>query len=150
MSSLERKEVNDMDEKVKLILSGLLGTLAALSENYGAILLLCCAFILIDLATGLAKARIQGRINSTIGYKGFWRKAALLATLVFGICLDLLAAYVAGPGITAPIGRILGLYIAINECISISENLAACGVKLPRFITTALDSAQKDLSNQEH
>jgi len=43
-----------MDEKMKLLLAGICGSLAALSENYGVILLLCCAFILIDLATGLA------------------------------------------------------------------------------------------------
>ena len=68
-----------MDEKVKIALSGFCGALAALAENYGLILTLCCTFILIDLATGLAKAKIQGKINSDTGYKGFWRKAAMLA-----------------------------------------------------------------------
>lgn len=68
-----------MDEQLKFVLSGFCGTLAALSKNYGVILMLCCAFILIDLATGLAKAKIQGKINSDTGYKGFWRKAAMLA-----------------------------------------------------------------------
>ena len=111
-----------MDEKMKLLLAGICGSLAALSENYGVILLLCCAFILIDLATGLAKAKIQGRINSSIGYKGFWRKAALLAALMFGICLDLLIGYAAGPGFSPPIGRLFGFYIALNESISICEN----------------------------
>jgi hypothetical protein len=33
------------------------------------IMTLCCAFILIDLTTGLAKAKIQGEINSDTGYK---------------------------------------------------------------------------------
>ena len=88
-----------MDEKMKLLLAGICGSLAALSENYGVILLLCCAFILIDLATGLAKAKIQGRLSSDTGYKGFWRKAALLAALAFGICLDLLVEYAAAAGL---------------------------------------------------
>ena len=51
---------------------------------------LCCverfALILLDLLTGLAKAKLQGRLNSDTGYKGFWRKAALLAALVAWIC----------------------------------------------------------------
>lgn len=134
-----------MSEKIKVIFSGFGGVLVALSENYGAILLLCCAFILIDLTTGLARAKIQGCINSAIGYKGFWRKMALVAALVFGMCLDMLMVYIAGPGFSSPIGKIVGLYIAINECISICENLVASGVKLPKFVSAALAAARDEI-----
>ena len=118
------------------------------------ILTLCCTFILIDLATGLAKAKIQGQINSDTGYKGFWRKAAMLAALVFGICLDALFDYVAGLGVvsitvSSPVGRILALYIAINECISICENLIACGVKMPKFLSAALAAAKDGLDQDQ-
>ena len=142
-----------MDEKAKSFLSGFCGILATLSENYGMILTLCCAFILIDLATGLAKAKIQGRINSDTGYKGFWRKTAMLSALVFGICLDALIDYIGGLGIisitiNSPVGRLLALYIAINECISILENLGACGVRLPKCISVALEAVQEDLDQK--
>ena len=141
-----------MDEKMKLLLAGICGSLAALSENYGVILLLCCAFILIDLATGLAKAKIQGKLNSDTGYKGFWRKAALLAALAFGICLDLLVEYAAAAGLGAEfpalIGRLLAFYIAVNECISITENLSACGIRLPGFLAAALGSARDKLDQR--
>ena len=141
-----------MDEKMKLLLAGICGSLAALSENYGVILLLCCAFILIDLATGLAKAKIQGRLSSDTGYKGFWRKAALLAALAFGICLDLLVEYAAAAGLGAEfpalIGRLLAFYIAVNECISITENLSACGARLPGFLAAALGSARDKLDQR--
>ena len=141
-----------MDEKMKLLLAGICGSLAALSENYGVILLLCCAFILIDLATGLAKAKIQGRLSSDTGYKGFWRKAALLAALAFGICLDLLVEYAAAAGLGAEfpalIGRLLAFYIAVNECISITENLSACCVRLPGFLAAALGSARDKLDQR--
>ena len=49
-----------MEERAKTILAALSGALAALTEDYGMILLLGCAFILLDLATGLAKAKISG------------------------------------------------------------------------------------------
>lgn len=142
-----------MDEKVKFFLSGFCGILATLSENYGMILTLCCAFILIDLATGLAKAKIQGRINSDTGYKGFWRKTAMLSALAFGICLDALIDYIGGLGIisitiNSPVGRLLALYIAINECISILENLGSCGVRLPKCISVALEAVQEDLDQK--
>ena len=141
-----------MDEKMKLLLAGICGSLAAVSENYGVILLLCCAFILIDLATGLAKAKIQGRLSSDTGYKGFWRKAALLAALAFGICLDLLVEYAAAAGLGAEfpalIGRLLAFYIAVNECISITENLSACGARLPGFLAAALGNARDKLDQR--
>ena len=78
-----------MPEKQVAFSAALCGALTARTENYGTICSICCALILLDLLTGLAKAKLQGRLNSDTGYKGFWRKAALLAALAFGICLDL-------------------------------------------------------------
>ena len=75
-----------MPEKQGACPAALCGALTALSENYGTICSICCALILLDLLTGLAKAKIQGRLSSDTGYKGFWRKAALLAALVAWIC----------------------------------------------------------------
>ena len=60
-----------MIEKMKVVLSGVCGTLTALAESYGTICSICCALILLDLLTGLAKAKIQGKLNSDTGYKGF-------------------------------------------------------------------------------
>ena len=44
-----------MEERTKAIMAAFSGALAALAEGYGMILLLGCAFILLDLVTGLAK-----------------------------------------------------------------------------------------------
>ena len=129
-----------MEERAKAILAALSGALSALAEDYGMILLLGCAFILLDLVTGLAKAKISGTVSSAVGSKGFWRKAALLAALAFGICVDKLMGEMI-PGFASPIGRLLGLYIAVNEAISICENLDACGIRLPKILSSALESA---------
>ena len=53
-----------MPEKQGAFPAALCGALTALSENYGTICSICCALILLDLLTGLAKAKIQGRLNS--------------------------------------------------------------------------------------
>ena len=57
-----------MDEN-EAMFAGFCGALAALSESYGTILLLCCSFITIDLATGLAKAKIEGRTTAPSAIK---------------------------------------------------------------------------------
>ena len=51
-----------MPEKQGAFSAALCGALTALSENYGTICSICCALILLDLLTGLAKAKIQGRL----------------------------------------------------------------------------------------
>ena len=141
-----------MDEKIKPFFAAFCGILTVLIESYGAICSICCTLILLDLLTGLAKAKIQGKLNSDTGYKGFWRKAALLAALVFGICLDLLVEYAAAAGLGAAfpalIGRLLAFYIAVNECISITENLSACGVRLPGFLAAALGNTRDKLDQR--
>ena len=141
-----------MPEKQGAFPAALCGALTALSENYGTICSICCALILLVLLTGLAKAKIQGKLNSDTGYKGFWRKAALLAALAFGICLDLLVEYAAAAGLGAEfpalIGRLLAFYIAVNECISITENLSACGVRLPGFLAGALGNTRDKLDQR--
>ena len=53
-----------MPEKQVAFSAALCGALTALSENYGTICSICCALILLDLLTGLAKAKIQGKLNS--------------------------------------------------------------------------------------
>ena len=133
-----------MEERTKAVLAALSGALAALVEDYGMILLLGCAFISLDLVTGLAKAKISGTVSSAVGRKGFWRKAALLAALVFGICMDKLLGVMV-PGFASPVGRLLGLYIAVNEAISICENLTACGIRLPKILSSALENAEDKL-----
>jgi len=137
--------------KMNSIVSQFFDSLIFLSKNYGTIVLLCCAFIAIDLATGLAKAKIHHNVNSGTGYKGFWRKISLIITLAFGICLDFFMGYIESLGIfpvsfSLPIGLTIGLYITINECISICENLSACGVKMPKFITNALKNTQSNIA----
>ena len=141
-----------MVRKISSILQNLFNSLIILSENYGTIILLCCAFILIDLATGLTKAKIQGKITSSIGYKGFWRKISLLLTLAFGVCLNLFMDYLATLGLfpisfSIPISLTIGIYISVNECISICENLSASGVKMPKFIVNALKSTESKIGD---
>lgn len=59
-------------------------------------------------------------------------------------------AAAAGLGAEFPtlIGRLLAFYIAVNECISIAENLSAAVVQLPGFLTAALGSARDKLDQR--
>ena len=108
-----------MPEKQGAFPAALCGALTALAESYGTICSICCA---------------------------------LLAALALSICLDLLVEYAAAAGLGAEfpalIARLLAFYIAVNECISITENLSACGVRLPGFLAAAFGSARDKLDQR--
>ena len=60
-----------MDEKVKFFFSEFCGILTTLSENYGTICSICCALILLDLLTGLAKGKNPGQAEQRHRLQGF-------------------------------------------------------------------------------
>ena len=123
-------------------------------ESYSIIILLVLIVILIDIITGFVKAKIKSEIVSRLGFIGFWKKISLLMALTFGFFLDALEKYLAYIGsekinlkisISLPFGTLIGIYIIINESISICENLHESGVKIPRFILNGLKKTNRKL-----
>lgn len=141
-----------MDKIKKLIISVALSALSSFYEEYGFLILLVIGAIIFDIITGILKAKITHEIDSNKGFRGFWRKISLLAGLAFGIFLDIFEHYLITEGIeglhiaipiSIPIGLLIGVYIILNESISICENLYACGFKLPTLLTQTLKIAKK-------
>lgn len=141
---------------VKLSASIISGIAASFWGIYGAII--CCVLVVIclDVITGLVKAKATGQaLDSKTGYKGFWKKMALILALAFGIFLDAFIPIMLGTiqlklPFTLPIGTIIGCYIVINESISIIENIneAAPGT-LPKWIKKLLASAGEKIDDPE-
>lgn len=135
-----------METTSKVIISVILGILTSFLREYGILTLLVCGALILDIITGIIKAKIEHKLNSKQGSKGFWKKVALLSTLAFGFFLDCLESYLISTSLGDSViprisfGMIIGIYIILNESISICENLLACGVKLPTFITHTLES----------
>lgn len=129
------------------------GLIGFLIQRYGFIVSLLGLSIFIDLVTGIIKSKIRGTISSNIGYIGFWKKAALLVALCFGFFLDLVESYLllntTGTNtLKFSFGLLIGSYIILNECISICENLYACGIKLPKCIIRSLKKASSNLDSK--
>ena len=62
--------------------------------------------------------------------------------------MEYAAAAGLGAEFPALIGRLLAFYIAVNECISITENLSACGARLPGFLAAALGNTRDKLDQR--
>lgn len=143
-------------EKWKWLFATVGGALSVFSRQYSTIVIFVCIAIIMDIVTGLVKSKALGQaITSKRGTKGFWKKTALLFGLFFGFFLDYFIPFMLSSiGIKLPLecaifGMIIGCYIVINECISISENLYKINPQiLPKWISNMLIDAKEQIDTQ--
>ena len=99
--------------------------------------------IVIDYATGLARAYIQAELSSKIGFKGIVKKLTYFALVAVAVIADNITG--AGELLrTAVIG-----FLIANEALSILENYAiVTGQKAPRILINVLNKL-KDAGDRE-
>lgn len=144
-----------MDVHIKALLALICGLISTACDRYGAIFGLVCVAVLMDFATGLIKAKVSGEgFDSKVGWKGFWKKMALLMAMLFGVYLDASIPQIAtaiGWEISCklPFGLTVGSYIIINEAISIAENLYICDPNIvPKWIVKLLKVAKNKIDEK--
>lgn len=134
--------------------SAIIGTIATLAEAYIVLVILVAAAIVLDVITGLIRCFATGeKLSSAKGTKGFWKKIMLLAAMLFAFFLDLaLPSIMEVVKIEMPFGKtllfgsIVGVYIILNESISICENiLKANSMALPKWLKKLFQDAKKDI-----
>lgn len=135
--------------KYLLGVSALLGAAATISEQYLILIILVAVVIVMDVISGLIRAAATGEpITSEKGTRGFWKKIALLFSMMFAFFLDLAVPYVLDVvSISIPkmllFGSIVGVYIILNESISIAENiLKANNHSIPKWLKKLLSGAK--------
>ncbi|MBQ3692578.1 MAG: phage holin family protein [Clostridia bacterium] len=144
-----------MENGLKWLCSVILGSMAMFFGQYGLFIVLVAAAVVLDVATGLVKAKATGEgLSSDKASKGFWKKISLFAALAFGIFLDYAAATVLSQvgvkvGVELPFALIICAYIIINEAISISENLYLTNPEsFPGWIANLLKVAKDKIKDE--
>ena len=145
-----------MNNTLKWLISIISGGIAAFCGQYGLFIVLVAAAVVLDVVTGLVKAKATGEgLSSKKANRGFWRKMALFVALAFGIFLDYAAAAVlvhvgVNLGGELPFALIICAYIIINEAISISENLYLTNPdSFPKWIAKRLKVAKEQMERDE-
>ncbi len=144
-----------MENWIKWILSIVGGALAAFWGQYGLFIVLVALAVVLDVITGLVKAKAIGEgLSSQKATKGFWKKVSLFVGLFFGIFLDyVLLTVLAQAGIAInvnlPFALIFACYIILNESISVAENLVLINPEImPKWIAKLLKVAKDDLDSK--
>ena len=145
-----------MDNFTKWLLSVITGVLAAFFGQYGLFIVLVAVAVVLDVVTGLIKAKATGEgLSSEKANKGFWKKISLFVGLLFGIFLDYAAAAVlihAGVNmkIDMPFALIICAYIILNESISIGENLIAIDPgNMPPWVVKLLRGSKGKIEKEQ-
>ena len=139
----------------KWLWSVILGGLATFFGQYGLFIVLVVVAVVLDVVTGLVKAKITNEgLSSDKATKGFWKKISLFIALAFGIFLDYAVMIVltkvgVNIGLELPFALIICAYIIINEAISISENLYLVNPEsFPRWIARMLKVAKGKIEKE--
>ena len=105
-------------------------------------------FIVFDYITGVIKGYVNKELSSDVGLKGIARKAVIFIVLIVAVALDRLM----NTGTWVFRTLVCYFYIA-NEGISLLENCAALGLKVPDKLKDALaqlkDGEKKQLNKNE-
>ena len=138
--------------KLKNIVSVFTGIIASLLINLIGKptndLIILIVLMIIDLIVGFLISAIwqkstktdSGKLSSSVMFKGIVKKFFTLVIVVIAFQLDKLLAI-------NVIRHIVIIAFIVEEILSITENIAITGIKIPTIITKALDVLEKEIKN---
>lgn len=93
--------------------------------------------MVIDYLTGIASAIYNKELSSKIGFKGIIKKFSYLCVVALSVVIDNLT------GQSGLIRTLVIYFFVANDGLSIIENMAEMGVKLPQKLIDALEQIKK-------
>ena len=149
-ANIQRKE--RIIIKLKNIVSFVTGAIGSLLINLIGKptddLIILLVLMTIDLIVGFLISAIwqkstktdSGKLSSRVMFKGIVKKFLTLVIVVIAYQLDILLAM-------NVIRHIVIIAFIVEEILSITENIAITGIKIPAIITKALDVLEKEVKN---
>lgn len=139
--------------KLKSIVSLVTGTIGSLLINLIGKptddFIILIVLMIIDLIVGFLISAIwqkssktdSGKLSSRVMFKGIIKKFFTLVIVVIAYQLDILLAM-------NVIRHIVIIAFIVEEILSITENIAITGIKIPSIITKALDVLEKEVNHE--
>lgn len=116
---------------VKRILLAIGGAITTILGGWDMLLKTLVFLVITDYVLGITAAGINGEINSSVGFKGIFRKVILFVPVGVAYALDQVLG--------SEVLRNMAIWFYIgNEGISIIENLGKAGVPIPKFMREIL------------
>ncbi len=122
---------------IKAILTSIFGVLTSLFmflfKDIDANLKYLIIVVILDFISGIFKAFVQRKINSSMGIKGVFKKFCYFIV----VAISIIVGNIINVGDT--LKEIVTYSLIFNEIISILENCAEMGIKLPNALISSLE-----------
>lgn len=142
-----------MKEKaIKGVASVALAAVSSYFRQLALPVILLAIVMVLDYATGLASAWIRRSLSSRSGLIGIIKKFGYMVLVAVAAVVDWVIQISAEQaGITVALPSIFALlttiWLTLNECISILENLNEIGVPVPPFLLAIIQRLKKGTEN---
>lgn len=104
---------------------------------------LLAILMIVDIITGVLKAIKEKRLRSRSALYGYARKVGVFMIIILANIIDIIL------GLNGAVAFITVLFYIANEGLSIIENLAQIGVKVPTVIADKLHVIQTESEKSE-
>lgn len=121
-------------EGLKYAAAGAGGILTYIWGPWDALIIALVIFVTLDYITGIAKAAVQGKLSSAVGFKGLLKKVAIFVLVAIGTVMDSVI-----PAANHAIRSAVIMFYIANEGLSILENAGQLGLPLPKVLKRALE-----------
>lgn len=143
----------DSEKTFKAFLSAVAAGLLAYTKVILVPLALLLIMMIVDYISGMSKAYINGEWSSKVGFRGIVKKVGYMGVVIVAAVMDwVIYSGLKGVGIDIKMSYYLGLivviWLLINECISVLENLGEIGVPLPAFLIKGIKKLQKGIEEK--
>lgn len=126
-----------MKHLINDVISVILTTFVYLIGGFDIAIQSLLIVMVVDYLTGIASAIYNKELSSKIGFKGIIKKFCYLLVVALSVVIDNLL------GQSGLIRSLVIYFFVANDGLSIIENMAEMGVKLPQKLIDALEQIKK-------
>lgn len=103
---------------------------------------LLLVMMVLDVASGMCAAVVQGELSSKVSFVGMMRKCSILLIIGAAAALESMQP-------DLPLSKLTAGFFVINEGLSVLENARKAGVPIPPILSRSLDGLLTDQKGKE-
>lgn len=140
------------EQTLKTAITVTLAAATAYFRELAVPVIILAVVMAIDYLSGIVRAWIKSELSSRVGVLGIVKKVAYLLAVAVAIVADWVvqtAAVEIGVdfGGFYFFGLLVTIWLVLNECISILENISEIGVPLPAFLLKIIEKLKKTVES---
>lgn len=141
------------ENAIKALVSAIIAAASAYFRELMFPVLILAGVMLLDYISGMARAWANKELSSRVGVLGIVKKLLYLFAVAVAVVVDWViqtAAAKAGIDVGGVylFGLLVTIWLILNECISILENISELGVPIPAFLQKMIERLKQSTENE--